>query len=67
MNDPNKDGATTVPAAVAPWAMKNRVGHPYTHRQDSSDGKKTTDLSLPAKIHFIVWLKKSCKLEEVPK
>ena len=48
MKDLNEDGATTVPAVMAPWAMKHSVGRPYTHRQDSSDGKKTTEQSFPS-------------------
>ena len=41
----NEDGAIAVPAAMAPWAMKNSVEHPYTHWKDSSDEKKTTEQS----------------------
>lgn len=47
MKNLNEGGATAVPAAMAPWAMKYRVRHPYSHWQDSSDGKKTTEQSFP--------------------
>lgn len=53
MNNLNKDGARAVPAAMAPWAMKYRVGHPYTRWQDNSNGKKTIEESLPSRAHII--------------
>ena len=48
MKDLNKDGATAVPAAMAPWALKHSVVHPYAQWQDSSNGKKTTERSIPS-------------------
>lgn len=53
MKDLNEDGATAVPAAVAPWAMKHILGHSCTHWQNSSNGKKITGQSPPNKLHII--------------
>jgi len=42
MENLNEDGAKAAGTAMAPWVMKYRVRHPYTHRQNNSVGKKTT-------------------------
>jgi len=49
----NEDGATAVPAAVAPWAMKHILGHSCTHKQYSRNGRKTTGQYTSNKLHII--------------
>lgn len=61
MKELEEDGAMAAGTALSPRAMENRVGHPYTHWQDSTNEMKATEQSPPAKTHIVP----CCKVEEV--
>ena len=53
MKDPRENGATAVPAAVAPGAMKHNVRQSHAQLQDSRNRQKTTELFPLTKTYII--------------